>query len=31
MRASCLQSHRYQIAALRQYMVRPAKPIKLTT
>jgi hypothetical protein len=24
-------SHRYRIAALRQYMARPAKPIKLTT
>ena len=23
-------SHRYRIAALRQYMARPAKPIKLT-
>jgi hypothetical protein len=24
-------SHRYRIGALRQYMARPAKPIKLTT
>jgi hypothetical protein len=24
-------SHRYRIAALRQYMARPAKPIKVTT
>src|ERR1700724_3267062 len=24
-------SHRYRIAALRQYLARPAKPIKLTT